>query len=459
MNLPFELTVALRYIRSKRKGPVSLITLITIGGVWLGVTALTVVTSVWNGFEAEFLSKLLGINAHSVVLRNLDVFRDYESMSEKLKKEQGITIVNPFVYSEVIVRSPRATSGVAIKGVDARYAKETPLTEYVKPGVIESLSDSNTSTNTLPGILIGKELRETLLVEKGDTISVISPYGGDEGQPKAMDFRVAGVFHSGMHEFDARMVFVSLSVAQDFFRLYDTVTGLEIWTMDSSQSFILVRNAIRNAVKDKLTKDHNGDGVFNKEDGDDFDDRNKNGVFDPENNSDPYAYEVRDWSQTNRSTFGAVQQQKQLISIVLGFIILVAAFNIVATLILLILEKSREIAVLKSMGASNRSILTIFVIDGQIIGLTGCILGVITGLLLCSLLETYGLKLDPRVYFLEILPIVVRPLEIALVAAFALGAATLATLYPAYRAAHMAPVDGLRDGKSAGVAPPKPTTH
>jgi lipoprotein-releasing system permease protein len=192
-------------------------------------------------------------------------------------------------------------------------------------------------------------------------------------------------------------------------------------------------------MRDQLSFDKNGNGIFEPEDGDEFEDRNNNNKFDPEKAGDPYAYEVRDWSQTNRSTFGAVQQQKQLISIVLGFIILVAAFNIVATLILLILEKSREIAVLKSMGASNRSILTIFIIDGQIIGLVGCALGVLTGLLLCSLLEAYGLKLDPRVYFLENLPIVVRPSEILYVAGGAMFAATIATLYPAYRAANMAP--------------------
>jgi len=411
VNIPYELKVALRYIRSKRKGPISLITVITIGGVWLGVTALTVVTSVWNGFEAEFLSKLLGVNAHAIVLKNLDVFRSYDEISAQLLKDPAIAQVNPFVYSEVIVRSPKGTAGVAIKGVQARHAQKTPLKQYVSPEAFEKLDASVTSTTSLPGILVGRDLKETLHVEIGSQVTVISPYGGQDGQPRSQDFEVAGIFHSGMYEFDARMVFIPLSTAQELFRLYKTVTGLEVWTHDSSTSYTSVRNAIRSAV--------------------------------PE---DPYAYEVRDWSHTNKSTFGAVQQQKQMISIVLGFIILVAAFNIVATLILLILEKSREIAVLKSMGASNRSILAIFVIDGQIIGCLGCLFGVLTGLILCSLLEAYGLKLDPRVYFLENLPIVVRPIEVVMVAGGALLASTLATLYPAYRAASLSPVDGLREG-------------
>jgi lipoprotein-releasing system permease protein len=307
VNLPFELQIALRYIRSKRKGPVSLITLITVAGVCLGVTALTVVTSVWNGFEAEFLSKLLGVNAHAIVLKNLDVFRDYEEISEKLLKDPNIAHVNPFVYSEVIVRSAKGTAGVAIKGVVARYAKETPLKQYVSKEAFARLDASVTSTSSLPGLLVGRDLKETLHVETGSRITVISPYGGQDGQPRSKDFEVAGIFHSGMYEFDARMVFVPLSAAQDFFRLYNTVTGLEVWTHDSATSFTSVRDAIRSAV--------------------------------PE---DPYAYEVRDWSHTNKSTFGAVQQQKQMITIVLGFIILVAAFNIVATLILLILEKAAK---------------------------------------------------------------------------------------------------------------------
>jgi lipoprotein-releasing system permease protein len=420
--------------------------MITIGGVWLGVTALTVVTSVWNGFEAEFLSKLLGINAHAIVLRNLDVFRDYEAISTGLEEEPQISIVNPFVYSEVIVRSPKGTAGVAIKGVDARHAKKTPLKQYLPANAFKRFQESTTSTNTLPGIFVGKDLQETLHVNIGDRVSVISPYGGEDGQPKSRPFEVAGVFHSGMYEFDARMVFVPLSTAQDFFKLYNTVTGLEVWTHDSTTSFMTVRNAIKASLQDRLSVDKNKNGKYDQEDGDTFEDRNHNDKFDPENENDPYAYEVRDWSQTNRSTFGAVQQQKQMISIVLGFIILVAAFNIVATLILLILEKSREIAVLKSMGASNRSILTIFVIDGQIIGALGCIFGVTTGLIVCALLEAYGLKLDPRVYFLENLPIVIRPIEILFVAGGAMFAATVATMYPAYRAANLSPVDGLREG-------------
>lgn len=404
MNLAYELRIALRYIRSKRRGPVSLITLITIGGVMVGVTALTVVTSVWNGFEAEFLDKLLGVNAHAVVLKNHDVFRKHEDVAERLRAQPGITTVAPFVYSEVIAQSAKGVAGVAIKGIDPVAAAATPVVRYIPPETLGALSSTGT-----PGLFVGKELREMLHVEVGDQVSIVSPYGGEDGRPRTQAFRVVGVFHSGMFEFDSRMVFVSLEAAQDFFRLYRTVTGLEVWSEDPMTSKDVIRVAARSLEPD-----------------------------------DPFAYEVRDWSRTNRGLFGAVQQQKQLISIVLGFIVLVAAFNIVATLILMILEKSREITVLKSMGATDRSILAIFLIDGQIIGVVGCALGVVLGLVICAGLQAYGLKLDPRVYYLENLPIVVRPIEVAAVALGALAAATITTLFPAYKAATLPPVEGLR---------------
>jgi lipoprotein-releasing system permease protein len=397
-------------MRSKRRGPVSLITMITIGGVAVGVSALTVVTSVWNGFEAEFLEKLLGINAHAVILKNHDVFRNYETAQNKLLETKGITFVQPFVYSEVIAQSPKGVAGVAIKGIVPDLAKQTSLAKYIPPGAFEALEGSESST-AAPGVFIGHELEESLHVSAGDTITIISPYGGQGGEPRTKAFRIVGIFHSGMYEFDARMVFIKLREAQQFFRLYKTVTGLEIWTKDPMTSQEVIGNALLNLDAD-----------------------------------DPLSYDLRDWSRTNRGLFGAVQSQKRLISLVLAFIILVAAFNIVATLILLILEKGREIAVLKSLGASNRSILAIFVLDGQIVGLVGCVLGVLLGLAMCAVLSAYGLKLDPRVYYLENLPIVVRPMEVFAIAVGAMFAATLATLFPAYKAASLPPVDGLRQG-------------
>ena len=346
MALPFEVTVALRYIRSKRRGPVSLITMITVGGVAVGVCALTVVTSVWNGFEAEFLDKLLGINAHAVVLRNGDVFRDYDEISEKIRKQPGIAFVQPFVYSEVIAQSAKGVMGVAIKGIDPALAQQTALGKYIDESVFAELAKDRdhrsdpfaeeSEDGHVPGIFIGKELRESLHAEVGEIITIISPYGGNSGTPRTKKFQIKSVFHSGMYEFDARMVFVELGEAQAYFRLFRTVTGLEVWGTDPMQSRVSVTTAVAS--------------------------------IDPEN---PLGYEVRDWTRTNRGLFGAVRSQKALISLVLFAIIIVASFNIISTLILLILEKGREIAVLKALGCTNRSILTIFILDGQLIGLAG----------------------------------------------------------------------------------------
>jgi lipoprotein-releasing system permease protein len=423
--LPYEVLVALRYLRSRKKAGISLTSFLTVLAFTLGVAALTVVTSVWNGFEAEFLDKLLGINAHAIVLKRHDVFRNWADVAEQLKKQPGIEHVAPFVYSEVIVQSARGVQGVAIKGIDPVGAVSSPLARYVssdeatvKATLGKLVATTSTSAAPVyPGVLIGKELQSALHVEPGESISVISPYGGKDGQARTEFFRVIGIFHSGMYEFDSRMIFVDLAEAQRFFRLYETVTGLEIWTVDPLKSQETALAAARGLDE-----------------------------------TDEFAYEVKDWSITNRGIFGTVRQQKALISIVLFIIVLVASFMIMATLILLILEKGREVAILKALGATDGSILGIFVLDGLIIGALGCGSGLVVGMAVCAVLEQYGLRLDPRVYYLEHLPIVVRPIELVVVIVGAMLLSILATLIPARKAARMRPVDGLTRRAGASTA-------
>lgn len=422
MGIPFEALVALRYMRARRKAGVSLTSILTVFGVSLGVAALIVVTSVWNGFQAEFLEKLLGINAHALILRNHDVFRDYQDVAKRLRDDPNIDEVAPFVVSEVIVQSERGVQGVAIKGIDPDIARRTQLAKYAPKAAFDRLERdplapqraeaepqrTEATRAVRPGILIGNDLSEQLHVRPGDLITVVSPYGGRNGEARTRIYEVIGIFHSGMFEFDSRMVFVHLFEAQDFFRLHKVVTGLEVWSHDPLTSEATIGRAVANLT--------------------------------PE---DPLAFDVRDWSATNRGLFGVVNSQKLLISLMLSFIVLVAAFNIMATLILLILEKGREIAVLKSLGATDGAIRTIFVLDGLIVGVVGCVVGVAVGLMLCAVLQEYGLKLDPRVYYLEHLPIVVRPIEVVSIVAGAMFLATMATLFPATRAARMNPVAGL----------------
>lgn len=425
----FEVLVAFRYMQSRRKAGISLTSFLTVVAFMLGVAALTVVTSVWNGFEAEFLDKLLGINAHGLVLRRHDVFRDHERIAKTLRDSEGVSHVAPFIYSEVIAQSARGVQGLVIKGIDPEVSAGSPIAKYVSRDAAEAKAvlqglETGTSTATpadaelpdLPGILIGRDLQEVLHTRVGEVISIISPYGGSDGQARTAEFRVVGVFHSGMFEFDSRMAFIDLKASQRFFKLYETVTGLEVWTQDAMQSKTTLERAV--------------------------------GQLEPE---DPLAFEVKDWSVTNRGIFGAVRQQKVLISIVLFIIVVVASFMIMATLILLILEKRREVAILKALGATDRSILTIFVLDGQIVGVVGCVVGIGVGLAICAVLEQYGLKLDPRVYYLEHLPIVVKVGELAVVCVGAMFLATLATLFPALKAARMKPVDGLTLRTSAAT--------
>ena len=425
MALPFEVIVALRYLRSRRKAGISLTSFLTVLAFMTGVAALTIVTSVWNGFEAEFLDKLLGINAHAVILKRNMLFREHGEVAERLRKAPGVDHVAPFVYSEVIAQSDRGVQGLVIKGIDPDISIESPLADYVSKdpttvkATLQRLTTSTAATDlALPGILIGKGLKETLHVDVGDVVTIISPYGSRAGRARTAEFQVAGVFHSGMFEFDARMAFIGLSEAQKFFRLYRTVTGLDVWTNDPMSSLATVVEATRN--------------------------------LDPE---DPWAYEVKDWSITNRSVFGAVQQQKLLISLFLFLIVVVASCMIMATLILLILEKSREVAVLKALGAKALSIYFIFILDGIIIGVVGCLLGLAAGLGACAVLQQYGLRLDPRVYYLEHLPIVVRPSELAVVCAGALVLAIAAAAITSLMAAGLKPVDGLTQRVATRAAP------
>lgn len=413
LDMRFELLVALRYLAAKRKAGVSATGFLTVAGVALGVSALTIVTSVWNGFEAEFLDKALGVNAHSTVLRRGEVFRDHRSVSEKLQGEEGIELVAAFTYQEVILQGPNGAQGVVIKGIDPEQASMLPIARYVDEmastfDTLDMQGPASPSSDGAAGIILGDALLEKLRVKEGQFVSMISPYGGSGGEATTGTFQVVGRFHSGMYEFDARLAIISLAEAQRFFRLHGAVTGVEVWTDEPMTSYITTRLALERLYP-----------------------------------NDPLAFDIRDWSVSNAGIFGAVRSQKSLISLFLFFIVIVAAFNILATLMLLILEKSREIAVLKSMGSSRASILTIFVIDGQLVGVIGCVAGILIGLAACALLQQYGLRLDPRVYYLEQLPIVVRPAEIAVVAAGAMVLSTLATVFPALRAANTSTIEGL----------------
>jgi lipoprotein-releasing system permease protein len=411
-----------------------LMTLISIGGVAMGVWALTVVLSVMSGFEADLKKKILGHTAHGMVLTyGQDEFGDWKDAREKALRVKGVVGATPFLYNEVMLSTGQSLTGAILKGIDVpSIGTVTDLPGSVQDGNLDWLahpdrmpaavrgagdpldeaaaaSDRPRPLKPLPGIVVGRELAHSLRVFVGDQVNVISPLGdlGPAGpQPKSRPFRVVGIFYSGMYEYDAKFAYMDLGVTQSFFGTGDTVTGLEVKVKDVDQA---------RAVLDHVVVALGG-----------------------------WPFRAKDWGELNRSLFSALQMEKVVMAVILGFIVLVASAIIVATLIMQVLEKRKEIAVLKSMGAAVPSIMKIFVIEGVVIGAVGTLFGLLLGYGTCLLVDKVGIPLDPEVYYINNLPVVIDGAQFARVALVALLQSFLATIYPAAKAARLHPVDGLR---------------
>jgi lipoprotein-releasing system permease protein len=406
-----------------------LMTLISIGGVAIGVWALTVVLSVMSGFEADLKKKILGHTAHGMVLTyGQDDFGDWRPIREKVLGVKGVTGATPFLYNEVMLSTGQNLTGAILKGVDVetigtvtdlpgslqegelgwlREPRRIPL-PVKPPEEQDSAGRSPAAGKALPGIVIGRELAHALRVFVGDQVNVVSPFGdlGPAGpQPKSRPFRVAAIFFSGMYEYDSKFAYIDLAEGQRFFGT-EGVTGLEVKVRDVDAA---------RAVMGRVVFALGG-----------------------------WPYRAKDWGELNRSLFSALQMEKVVMAVILGFIVLVASFIIVATLIMQVLEKRREIAVLKSMGASVPSVMKIFVVEGVTIGAVGTFFGLVLGYGTCLLVDKVGIPLDPEVYYISNLPVLVDGSQFALVALVAVAISFLATLYPATKAARLHPVDGLR---------------
>ncbi len=444
-------------LRRQKRSPTLIMTVLSIGGVSVGVMALCVVMSVMSGFEQDLKAKILGTNAHAIVLK-YGSFDDWPKAAETSRNTEGVLGVTPFVLNEVMVSTEQNLAGALIKGIDPntvgdvtelpRVIREgdlawlntpekiptTPQFKMPEPGAAgegqtiddlqaelerlaaagkqqEVAQDQAAEKNQLPGIVIGRELARQLRVFVGDPVTVVSPIAGELGpmgpQPKSMQFRVAGVFYSGMYEYDSKFVYIALDRAQSFFKMGKGITGLEMKVSDIDDARRISRQ------------------VLNKLEG--------------------YPYRVKDWGEMNKNLFSALKLEKIVMAVILAFIILVACFNILSTLVMLVLEKGKEISILKSMGARDSSVMKIFVLEGLAIGGIGTAVGLSLGLLLCGIIAIFPIPLDPEVYYIPSLPVKLDPLQFGLVAVAAVILAYLATIFPALYASRLAPVEGLRN--------------
>lgn len=526
MGFPLELAV--RYMGSKKRSFISMGTFFAIFGVALGVAGLATAMSVTGGFRAQFRDKVLGVNAHVLILKRSSYFGEYRDLMEDMKDVPGVTGIAPFTINPMMLtRDERTATGVLLKGVDPARVKDVlDLPQHIVEGGLEGLRlpgtkppESRRATKRksvtgderageaaepkadgedglgdpgsfldqlskvieaeeqqpsglggaqamaeapagegdlsalpddapigtvvpeggyhsqlpeddvlpqelnpdpcsrdaagLPGIVVGRTLAENLRAGLGDCIQVTSPtigfsFSGESVRaPVAKQFRVVGIFDAGFDQYDAKLAYVDLYQAQQFHDAGDSVTGIEMKVDDIDEAREIARGIDRRL----------GDGL----------------------------HYTMDWEELNHGLFTALRIQQVLMSLVLALIIVVAAFTVIATLIMVVFDKKKEIAVMKAMGATNSAILRAFLYQGGIIGIVGASIGLGLGLIVCKVLLVYAVPLDPKVYFISRLPVDVRPVEFTLVGVFAVAVCLVATFWPALHASRLRPAEAFRE--------------
>jgi lipoprotein-releasing system permease protein len=404
----FESFLGIRYLKAKRKQAfISVITLISVAGVMVGVMALIVVLSVMNGFRADLMSKILGVNSHLLVLSYGGAYRGYEKIAEEISDTEGVVASTPFIYSQVMINSMGSVSGAVLRGLNTRTAgKVIGIERMIKQGTLFSLDKTHEG---FPAIIVGSELSRQLGVQPGDNLTVVSPLGKltPLGRvPNSRMYKVTALFDSGMYEYDATMVYVSLKEAQDFLGMEDKVTGIEVKVTDEYKS-----DLIGESIEKKLG----------------------------------HPYWTKDWKVMNKSLFSALKLEKITMFVILTMIVLVGALNIISTLVMVVMEKTRDMAILRAMGATAKSIMTIFMFQGLLVGLVGTLAGLASGLGICHILGKYKfIRLPSDIYYISTLPVRVEMSDVLFVALAAVVISFLATLYPSWHAARLNPVEALR---------------
>ena len=426
--MSYELFVSIRHLSAKKSQKfISLNTWISIAGVGLGVMALIVVIAVMSGFSKDLRDKILGTNSHVVVSNmNRGMVENYDGILKKVRSVEGVMAAAPFIMNQVMLINGDRVSGIVVRGIDPE--KEEAVSDLGKNMVSGTVLDLKAKSifsgeikgrekKNRAGIILGRELSRRLAVEVGDIVSMVSPVSRVTPVgliPRMKLFEMVGVFESGMYEYDANLSFILLKSAQKFFSMKNGVSGIEVRVADIEQA-----GNIASAIQKELG----------------------------------FPYLVRDWMRMNRNLFSALKLEKIVMFIILVLIIFVAAFNIVSTLFMLVTEKAKEIAILKSMGANCSSIIKIYSYQGLVIGLVGTLLGCVVGFIIVpnlneivGLIEAiFGIVAFPSdVYYLDRLPSEIQYIDSFLIVIFSVVICLVASLYPAWRASKLDLVDGLR---------------
>jgi len=389
----FELFVAWRYLVARRREKfVSLVGFISVLGVAVGVAALIVVLSVMAGFDNELKDKIIGINPH-VLIENTGGMSSIDPVIDSLKSEPNVLNVSPYINGQALLRTRELTIGVMLRGIDCAAEKNiTKIEKYLVEGNLPLDSRE---------IVVGRELASIMHLNLGDKVSVVSPFDG-----KNYDFKVSGMFACGMYDYDSSFAFIGLEDAQQVFVMPDSISGVGL------------------SLKDPYKADQFASQLRNELN---------------------YMYAIRTWTDLNRNFFSALKLEKITMFIILTLIVVVACFNISSTLIMMVLEKTKDIGVLKSIGATNGMIRFMFTLEGLIIGLVGTIMGLVGGFSLCRLIQKYQfVQLPKEIYYIDHLPVRIQTSDIIFISSAAILISLLATVYPAWQASRLDPVEALR---------------
>ncbi len=399
-------------MKAKRKQAfISVISAFSVLGVMLGVMTLIIVLGVMNGFEKDLKEKILGTVSHLVVMSHSSrSLTGWHHLMDRIKLFDGIKATTPYIYGQAMLSTRGRVRGVIVRGIDAHTAgKVISLPKYLtkeSEGAVADLVGSGTGP---AGIIVGKELATMNSLRIGDVVQLISPQGKRTpigAIPRVQNFKIVGIFKSGMYEFDANLVYMGLDQAQQFFEMGKGVTGIEVTLQDIYRAPIL-----GNRIEASLGT----------------------------------AFWTRTWKEMYRNLFSALKLEKIAMFIILTFIVLVAAFNIVISLIMLVMEKSRDIAVLKALGATSDMIMRIFIVQGMVVGFVGTFLGAVAGIGGGALLARYRIiELPEDIYTISTLPVAIKGSDVLIICGVALAICFLATVYPSLRAARLEPVEALR---------------